>query len=61
MSSPKENYLCDKCKHLRPFSGGCAAFPDDIPYGMGVLFRHDQPLPEQKNDIVFEEGDPEMM
>ena len=61
MSSPKEKYLCDRCKHLRPFTGGCAAFPDNIPYGMGVLFQHNKPLPEQENDIVFEAGEPEQM
>lgn len=57
MSSPiEEHFICFKCKHLRPLSGGCAAFPEDIPFGMGVLFQHDKPLPGQKNDIVFEEG-----
>ena len=24
--------LCIKCKHLDPFNGGCAAFPDGIPF-----------------------------
>lgn len=61
MSSPKEKYLCDRCKHLRPLSGGCAAFPDNIPYGMGVTLQHSKPLPDQKNDIVFEAGEPEQM
>ncbi|MEN8879033.1 MAG: hypothetical protein ABF311_02585 [Polaribacter sp.] len=40
-------------------SVGCAAFPEDIPSGMGVLFQHNKPLPGQKNDIIFEEGDPD--
>ena len=60
MSSPvEEHFICNKCKHLRPLSGGCAAFPEDIPYGMVVLFQHYKPLPGQKNNIVFEPGDPE--
>tara|TARA_R100000935_G_C2839875_1_gene170355 strand:- start:2365 stop:2547 length:183 start_codon:yes stop_codon:yes gene_type:complete len=57
--SPKEDYICNNCKHLRPIMGGCKAFPEDIPFGMGVLFQHDKPLPEQKNNIVFERGEPE--
>jgi hypothetical protein len=43
-------------RFLRPI---CAAFPEDIPYGMGVFFQHYKPLPGQKNNIVFEPGDPE--
>ena len=57
--SPKEDYICNRCKHLREISGGCAAFPENIPFGMGVLFQHDKPLPDQKNDIVFEPGEPD--
>jgi len=59
MSSPiEEHFNCFKCKHLRPLPGGCAAFPEDIPSGMGVLFQHDKPLPGQKNDIVFDSIQP---
>lgn len=54
----KENYICNRCKHLRPLSGGCNAFPDGIPFDMGVFIEHFKPLPEQKNKIVFEEGEP---
>ena len=54
MSSPiEEHFICFKCKHLRPLSGGCAAFPEDIPFGMGVLFQHDKPFPAQKNEVSF--------
>tara|TARA_R110000796_G_scaffold214035_1_gene330039 strand:+ start:738 stop:935 length:198 start_codon:yes stop_codon:yes gene_type:complete len=56
--SPKEDYICNQCKHLNPISGGCAAFPENIPFGMGVLFQHDKPLPGQDNNIVFEKGEP---
>jgi hypothetical protein len=56
--SPKDDYICNRCKHLRALTGGCDAFPDDIPFGMGVLFGHDKPFPEQNNNIVFEPGEP---
>ena len=60
MSSPiEEHFICFKCKHLRPLPGGCAAFPEDIPSGMWVLFQHDKPFTGQKNDIVFEVGEPD--
>lgn len=54
MSPNPEDFICFKCKHFREILGGCDAFPEDIPFGMGVLFQHDKPLPEQNNDIVFE-------
>ncbi|QDP54992.1 MAG: hypothetical protein Unbinned96contig1002_2 [Prokaryotic dsDNA virus sp.] len=61
MSSPKEKtFICNNCKHLRLISGGCDAFPGDIPFGMGVLFMHDKPFPGQKNNIVFERGEAKM-
>ncbi len=56
--SPNEKYICNICKHLRPLSGGCNAFPDGIPFEMGIDYGHDKPLPEQKNNIVFERGEP---
>jgi hypothetical protein len=54
-----ENLVCLTCKHFRFLSGGCAAFPNGIPdeiiqYGN----KHKKPLPEQENDIVYEEGEP---
>lgn len=59
MSSPREeHFICFKCEHLRPMLGGCAAFPDDIPFGMGILFQHYKPLPGEKNNIVFEACEP---
>lgn len=58
MSPNPETFICFKCKHFREFSGGCKAFPSEIPFGMGVLFNHDKPLPNQNNNIVFEEGEP---
>lgn len=52
--------ICSKCKHFRRFEGGCAAFPNGIPDEItSGLNDHSKPLPEQENDIVFEEGEPE--
>ncbi len=46
--------VCFRCKHFNRIEGGCAAFGDDIPEeitsGENV---HSEPLPNQKNDIVF--------
>lgn len=50
-----EEPICFRCKHYDVDSGTCAAFekeiPDEIYYGDN---DHSKPLPEQKNDIVFE-------
>lgn len=56
--SPNEDFICNNCIHLRPFSGGCDAFPEDIPFEMGIFFDHNKPIPGQKNNIVFEKGIP---
>jgi hypothetical protein len=58
MSPNSEDFICFKCKHFKEITGGCSAFPEDIPFGMGVLFQHNKPLPDQTNDIVFERGKP---
>lgn len=35
----------------------CAAFPDGIPEDiLTEKIQHNKPLPDQKNDIVFEEA-----
>jgi len=52
-----------RCKHLRPNSGGCDAFPFEdggIPWEItSGSDKHLGPLPGQKNDIVFEGGEPD--
>lgn len=53
------NLICFKCKHFRPIRGGCDAFPGGIPDKILQENEHDKPLPEQKNKIVFEPGEPE--
>ena len=51
--------ICNKCVHYKKMSGGCNAFKGDIPKSIKITNKHDQPLPEQKNKIVFEEGQSE--
>lgn len=51
--------ICEKCKHNRPISGGCDAFKGGIPDIILLNNKHNNPLPEQKNKIVFEEGQSE--
>lgn len=53
--------ICFLCKH---YNGGarytCKAFPKGIPEE--ILFgksEHEKPLPEQTNDIIFEEKEPD--
>lgn len=45
---------CLRCKHLgEPLT--CKAFPKGIPREiLGGKIDHSKPLPDQKNDIVFE-------
>lgn len=52
------NLICFKCKHYTPLEGGCKAF-DDIPNEILLENDHSKPLPDQKNDIVFEKGTPQ--
>lgn len=49
------NFVCEKCKHFRALSGGCDAFPNEIPDEIvSGENKHSKPLPKQKNKIVFE-------
>ena len=56
--TPINDPICFKCKYFQdvnyPF--GCKAFPEGIP---DIILigddNHSKPLPEQNNDIVFEE------
>jgi hypothetical protein len=56
MENRQENFICKKCKHIRIYSGGCAAFPDGIPNIILFNNKHSKPLPEQNNNLVFEKG-----
>ena len=55
--SPKEDWICFKCKNWNEYNSGCKAFKK-IPKEIIENNKHDKPLPEQKNKIVFEEGKP---
>jgi hypothetical protein len=52
-----DDLICFKCKNWNQFDSGCKAFKE-IPYEIINSNKHDKPLSEQKNDIVFEEGTP---
>lgn len=52
------NLICFNCIHFRPMAGGCDAFPKGIPDEVLRTNDHGKPLPEQKNKIVFEAGEP---
>lgn len=52
----RKDLICLRCAHYTPLEGGCKAFPFDaggIPEKILQTNRHDKPLPEQKNDLVF--------
>ena len=57
MTSVKEDFICFRCKHWKPHDSGCLAF-DDIPDIILRTNSHKEPLPNQNNSFVFEEGTP---
>lgn len=48
------NLICNRCKHTNSFRIGCEAFPEGIPYEILLMNKHSKPLPNQKNNLVFE-------
>lgn len=46
--------ICINCKHFLELEGGCKAFPNDIPQIIIETNKHDKPLAEQNNNIIFE-------
>jgi hypothetical protein len=47
--------ICENCKHLNKEINACEAFPKGIPDDiLDGLNDHSKPLPEQRNNIVFE-------
>jgi hypothetical protein len=54
--NPKD-LICLKCKHFREIAIGCDAFPEGIPREIIFNNKHDKPLDDQKNKIVFEPVD----
>jgi len=55
------NLICYGCiHHNQPWEGiGCKAFPDGIPDKILLENKHDKPLKEQDNDLVFTPKKPE--
>jgi len=56
-----KNLICFHCKHYKKIAGGCDAFPDGIPDEILLSNKHDKPLQEQKNTIIFEAGEPQQV
>lgn len=57
-----DDLICFGCKHFNRWEGGCDAFPmpDGIPPEITSGENdHSEPLKDQKNDIVFEAGEPQ--
>ena len=55
-----DEIICLGCKHRQPLSGGCAAFPDGIPYEFtNGEKEHRKVVDGQVGDLVFEKGDAE--
>lgn len=51
---PKVNdFICFNCKHNVPGEPGCKAFPKGIPEEIIVSNKHDKPLKNQGNDLVY--------
>lgn len=47
--------ICIKCKHYNHKKNNCEAFKVEIPHEIYVgLNDHSKPLPNQKNNIIFE-------
>jgi len=48
--------ICWNCVHFLPENYSCIAFPDGIPTEITEnMNEHKTPLPDQENEIVFEQ------
>jgi hypothetical protein len=47
--------ICHECEHFNGVGSGysCAAFPRGIPEAIWETNKHDKPLKNQKNSLVF--------
>lgn len=53
---------CQNCKHLRPLTGGCDAYPDGVPYRYSSDQEvHDTIQKDQEGKAVLEPGEPEQL
>lgn len=48
-----KNLICFSCEHFSPEAFGCKAFPDGIPKEIIEHNKHDKPLKDQKNNLVY--------
>lgn len=56
-----ESSQCASCKHFHGLKS-CEAFPDGIPQAiLSGEFDHSQKWPDQKNNILFESGKPNIL
>lgn len=46
--------ICFKCKHWLEFEGGCKAFPGGIPNAILRSNKHNKPIKNQGNNLVYE-------
>ena len=54
-SNEQDTIICDLCRNCLIRHYTCLAFPDGIPEEiLKGENRHSKPLPEQKNDHIFE-------
>ena len=49
----RKNFICFNCQHNVPGEMGCKAFPDGIPEEVLLHNKHNKPLKNQKNDLVY--------
>lgn len=52
----RTDLICFKCKHFKKYIG-CVAFNGNIPNVIMETNKHDKPLLDQENDLVFEPAD----
>lgn len=50
---------CLNCRHFLPFSGGCKAYPDNIPQKFLDGEPHNEVEVDQVGTFVFTEGEPD--
>ena len=48
--------VCDSCAHYLADEHACEAFADEIPLDPIMAELHDEPLPGQGNNIVYEQA-----
>lgn len=49
-----KNLICFTCMHWSHFETGCKAFPEGMPDSILQKNKHDKPLKDQTNKLVYE-------